>query len=328
MAPKRRRRVDGMAGGAESTSSAKRAKLRKKKKRDALERKKNDLFLRVAKAKELVREAEEYLAKHMPSVCDDLEDENHDELMGKLPHEIWEKIVDEYVQQNDLLALALTCRFFRNKTLDRGKMMKTNLNPYRLVDLREKSHSSGWIRWVCDTFEILPGWGRPGYGNMDWESKRVKGAVYEGNLLNYAAFHGSVEILRWLHEEKGWKLELENTNNDTGEWAGMGGSIEVLEYFRERGYEFNEAACGGAAGGGHLKALKWLRGLDPPCPWNEDACDQAAAGGHLEVLKWLRLSDSEPCPWSKSWCGGIAKRYGHQHVFDWIDRQWQLPGEE
>ena len=68
----------------------------------------------------------------------------------------------------------------------------------------------GWFQWVCDTFEILPG--------FEWGDERVKGAVYEGNLLNYAAFQGSVEILRWLMEEKGWEL-----NEHTGKWAGMGG---------------------------------------------------------------------------------------------------------
>ena len=85
------------------------------------------------------------------------------------------------------------------------------------------SHSLGWFRWVCDTLEILPGF-------ETWYNERVKGAVYEGDLVNYAALQGSVEILRWLMEEKGWELNIE-----TGEWAGMGGSIEVLEYLS--GYE-------------------------------------------------------------------------------------------
>merc|ERR1711970_733748 len=119
----------------------------------------------------------------------------------------------------------------------------------------------------------------------------VKGAVYMELLLNYAAFQGSVEILRWLMEEKGypgWGL-----NDETDWWAGMSGSIEVLEYLRLRrlrrgGYFFTMYACSGAAMGGHLKALKFLRGLDPPCPWDERTCSAAAGGGHLEVLKFLR----------------------------------------
>eukprot|EP00215_Chloropicon_roscoffensis_P000559 CAMPEP_0198462312 /NCGR_PEP_ID=MMETSP1456-20131121/835_1 /TAXON_ID=1461544 ORGANISM="Unidentified sp., Strain RCC1871" /NCGR_SAMPLE_ID=MMETSP1456 /ASSEMBLY_ACC=CAM_ASM_001119 /LENGTH=70 /DNA_ID=CAMNT_0044187495 /DNA_START=81 /DNA_END=290 /DNA_ORIENTATION=- len=70
--------------------------------------------------------------------------------------------------------------------------------------------------------------------------------------------------------------------------------MEVLEYLLGRGYEFNEDACHGAARGGHLEALKHLRGLDPPCPWDIDTCKWAARGGQLEVLKWAR-SEDPPC---------------------------------
>ena len=150
-----------MARGAESTSSAKRAKLCTEKKRDALERERNELILGVAnaraKAKELeerlvreaVREAKEALAQRLPSVCADLEAENRDELMEKLPPELWEKIVDENVQQSDLLALSMTCRFFRDTTKDFGwKKVETNVGDENrlLICVR----AGGWRRtaWV------------------------------------------------------------------------------------------------------------------------------------------------------------------------------------
>ena len=79
-------------------------------------------------------------------------------------------------------------------------------------------HSLGWFQWVCDTLTVLPG-----FEERSWV--RVEGAVYEGDLLNYAALQGSVEILRWLMEEKGWEL-----NWKTGWWVGWGGSVQVLEY--------------------------------------------------------------------------------------------------
>ena len=316
-----------MAGGAESTSSAKRAKLRKKKKRDALERKKNDLFLRIEKAKELVREAEEYLAKHMPSVCDDLEDENHDELMGQLPAELWEKIVDEYVQQNDLLALAMTCRFFRDTTKDLGKKLETDLTTDRLRELRKSgnmsSHTLGWFQWVCDTFEVQPGW------MLFTDYGRVKGGVMEGNLVNYAAHQGSVEILRLLLEEKGYEL-----NEFTSPWfVGQGDAVKILEYLVDytkgvfasklvggRVYELSGDTCTRAAGLGYLEALKFLRGLNPPCPWERYTCEGAASEGHLEVLKWLRDQDP-PCPWSTRDCRHAARSGGHQHIVKWINQR-------
>ena len=245
------------------------------------------------------------MAQQLYSVCADLEAKNR-KLLEKLLPELWQKIVDEYLHQNDLFALASTCRFFREKQEDLEKKVVTNLHIYRLVDLRKSgkvaSRTLGWFRWVCDTMEILPGF------KERWE--RVKGAVYEGQLVNYAALHGSVEVLRWLHEEKGFEL-----NDKTGWWAGLGGSIEVFEHLSLRGYKSTKAACEGTAIGGHLEALKYLRGLDPPCPWDNNTCAWAAEGGHLEVLKWLRSQDP-PCPWDVYTCF-VAAGGGHLDVLKW-----------
>ena len=248
-----------------------------------------------------------------------MEAENRNELLGKLPPELWQKIVDENLHQNDLLAFAMTCRFFREKQKNFGKKVETNWTSDRVLELQKSgkvaSYSFGWYRWVCDTFEILPG--------CEWDDEeRVKGAVYEGDLLNYAAFQGSVEILRWLMEEKGWE-----TNWRTGEWAGMGGSIEAWGYVRGRGYEFNVMASAGAAGGGHLKALKFLRSQDPPCPWGELTCSRAAREGRLDVLKWLR-SQNPPCPWDLTTCAWAAYG-GHLDVLKWLrDQDPPCPWDE
>ena len=271
---------DGMAGGAESTSSAKRAKV------------------------------------------DEAKDEE-EVVCFRLPPELWQKIVDENLQQNDLLALAMTCRLFRDTTKVLGRKLETNLKKNRLLDLQEigkvASHTLDWFQWVCDTFEILPGYPSR-YG---WDHNgRVKGAVYEGDLVNCAAFQGSVEILRWLVEEKGWE-----PNKHTCDRAGMGGSVKVLEYVKGKGYELNGAACAGAARGGRLEALKFLRSQDPPCPWDEVTCAGAAEGGHLEVLKWSRSQDP-PCPWDEETCSWAA-RNGHLDVLKWArDQDPPCPWDE
>ena len=133
----------------------------------------------------------------------ELEAKDEEELLGRLPAELWQKIIDdENVQQNDVVALAMTCRLFRDTTKDLGRKLETNLTKNRLLELQKSgkmsSHSSGWFRWVCDTFEIQPGFWWP-YG-------KDKGEVYEGDLMNYAALQGNVEILRWLLEEKKWDM--------------------------------------------------------------------------------------------------------------------------
>ena len=209
-----------MDPGAAGEPTAKRAK---KDKEDPLVRRRKELILEVANARvamnaegnKAVRKVTKSLLKALRSVCADLEAANH-KLLGKLPPEMWQKIVDDNLHQNDLPALAMTCRFFREKQKDLGWKLETDFKANRLLELRKSgnmlSHSFGWYRWVCDTFEILPG--------CEWDDERVKGAVYEGNLLNCAAFQGSVDVLRRLLEEKGWDL-----NEYTGWWAGAGGSV-------------------------------------------------------------------------------------------------------
>merc|ERR1712151_649929 len=103
----------------------------------------------------------------------------------------------------------------------------------------------------------------------------------------------SDEILGWLMEEKGWELK-----EQIDWWAGTSGSVEVFEFLRGRGYEFGRPACVGAAEGGRLEALKFLRGLDPPCPWDW-TCTYAARQGQLDIVKWLR-SQEPPCPWGEA----------------------------
>ncbi|WZN63310.1 putative ankyrin repeat protein [Chloropicon roscoffensis] len=303
-----------MARG-EGEPSAKRAKVDEaKEEEDPLVRRREELVRLLVRARRAKGSAG--VKKELLTLCAKLETKN-EKLLGRLLPELWQKILDEYLDQNDLVALAMTCRFFREKQKDLGWKMETKLGARRLLELRRSgkmaSHSLGWFRWVCDTMEIRP-------GSTEWRS--FEGAVYEGNLVNYAAFQGSVEILRWLMEEKEWE-----TNWKTGWWAGLGGNVEVLEYLLERGYEFltglgyefNENACAGAAFGGRLEALKFLRGLDPPCPWDEWTCIRAAEGGHLDVLKWAREQDP-PCTWSADTCTYAAKE-GHLDVLKWLRAQ-------
>ena len=299
-----------MAGGATGEPTAKRAKADgadEEEEEDPLVRRRNELILEVANAR-----SEGTAKEDLRAVCATLEAKNQKNFGGRrLPREMWQKIFDEYLHQNDLLALAMTCRFFRKKQKDLRWKLETNLRANSLFELRESgkvaSHTLGWFQWACDTMEILPGFKY----NM---SAGVRGTVYEGDLVNYAVFQGSVKILRWLMEEKGWE-----PNEETGFFWGGGGSVEVLEYLEGSGYEFDERACHGAAQQGHLEALKWLRDQDPPCPWDEWTFIFAAELGHLDILKWARSQDP-PCPWHESACSYAAER-GQLDVLKWARSQ-------
>ncbi|WZN64194.1 putative ankyrin repeat protein [Chloropicon roscoffensis] len=299
-----------MARGA-GEPSTKRAKVDEaKEEEDPLVRRKEEVvrLLERARAK---GKGNARAKKELVTLCADFEAKN-DKLLRRLPPELWHKILDENLHQNDLLALAMTCRFFRDTTKDLGRKVVTNLKMNRLLELLKSgkiaSHTLGWFCWVCDTFEILPG--------FKWPHERAKGgAVHEGDLVNYAVFLGSVEILRWLVEEKEW----EPNETFSGLWVGLGGSVEVLEYLLESGSEFDRNVCMGAAIGGRLEALKWLRDQDPPCPWDAGTCAYAAAGGHLDVLKFLRAQDP-PCPWIEDTCAYAAKG-GHLEILKWLRAQ-------
>ena len=309
-----------MVARAAGEPSAKRAKVDEADEdEDPLVRRKEELVVAAeeasAKGKGNVRAKEELL-----TLCADFEAKN-EKLLRRLPPELWQKILDENVQQNDLFALAMTCRFFREKQKDLGKKMETDLTPRHLVGKMASHFGFGWFQWVCDTFKVLPGEQRH-YGRGYWRYgiRKTKGAVYESVLLKCAALQGSVEILRWLVEEKGFELNLETTSVECiGLWAGFSGSVEVLKYLSERGNGFNTRACAGAAEGGHLGALQYLRGLDPPCPWDIDTCKWAAWGGHLDILKWAR-SEDPPCPWDVWTCAAAAER-GHLEVLHWLRAQ-------
>ena len=113
-----------MARG-EGEPSAKRAKVGEEE--DPLVRRKEEvvrLLERARKGKDLSSHAR--AKKELLTLCADFEAKN-EKLLGRLLPELWQKIVDENVQQNDLLALAMTCRFFREKQKDLEKKAKTIL---------------------------------------------------------------------------------------------------------------------------------------------------------------------------------------------------------
>ena len=49
--------------------------------------------------------------------------------------------------------------------------------------------------------------------------------------------------------------------------------------------------CRTAAGGGHLEVLQWAR--TNGCDWDSSTCSNAAAGGYLEVLQWAAENGCE-----------------------------------
>ena len=155
-----------------------------------------------------------------------------------------------------------------------------------------------------------------------------------------AAKHGHLHLLQWAHVQ----LDLP-----------VHGPPSLSSYYRHSDpagmgniqceHLWDESICQGAAEGGHLHILKWLRSLDPPCPldaetskaaaaagnleifnwltteeehtsWHTESCTAAAAGGHLGALKWMR-QQVPPCPWTEATCAAAAAG-GHLEVLQWL----------
>eukprot|EP01052_Picozoa_sp_SAG31_P078817 SAG31_NODE_38367_length_296_cov_1.868020_1_plen_53_part_01 len=53
--------------------------------------------------------------------------------------------------------------------------------------------------------------------------------------------------------------------------------MEVLQWARATGCEWDWETCRDAAAGGHLEVLQWARAHG--CEWDSDTCRDAAAGG-------------------------------------------------
>ena len=116
------------------------------------------------------------------------------------------------------------------------------------------------------------------------------------------------------------------SRNDVARGAAKGGHLEVLKWLREiypnRDWGFGVTA--GAAKGGRLEILKWLR--EQGADWSMDTCAYAAKKGHLDVLKWLRENG---CPWNRLTCI-MAAHQGHLEVVQWARLNgcaWALTGK-
>jgi hypothetical protein len=73
--------------------------------------------------------------------------------------------------------------------------------------------------------------------------------------------------------------------------GGKGGYLEVLQWARANGCEWDTNTCREAAYSGHLEVLQWARANG--CEWDAGTCYHAAYSGHL--LKCCSGRDRADC---------------------------------
>ncbi|QDZ18969.1 Rpc34 subunit of RNA polymerase [Chloropicon primus] len=247
-----------------------------------------------------------------------------------LPEWAW-LLVMKKLSSYDRIAFALTCRAFleavtttttatANPELKKKVALKTDLETERLFK-EMPCFSLGWFQWVSRSFKRkkkTPGKLRDSKPSS--HLGKYYDHLYDSDLMFLAAFQGSKKVMQWLVSQ-GIPLNLNREYHGvvaaTG--AAAGGHIELLEWLRSEGCGFHERTCAAAAEGGHLDVLQWARSQDPPCPWDAGTCRRAAMGGHLDVLQWARSQDP-PCPWDAGTCFGAAGG-GHLDILQWARSQ-------
>ena len=114
-----------------------------------------------------------------------------------------------------------------------------------------------------------------------------------------------VEGMKWMRSgEERWNQGRHRVKYDACRFAALDGNLDVLQWAREHGCEWDEGTCAYAAGGGHLDVLQWAR--EHGCEWDRWTCTEAAQNGHLDVLQWAR---EHGCEWDERTCEQIGRAH-------------------
>jgi hypothetical protein len=233
------------------------------------------------------------------------------------------EIIELPTLPNHLVGLVLEKMSKNERVLVIPQLSKEFRNSF--VEDKKVTGSGGWI----PLWAIKEWW----YNAMDNEDKSQA-------LINLVAGCGSIEGLKWLHEqgcpwdiftcaeaaEFGHLEVLEWLHEHgcpwgycTGTAAANVGNMEVLKWLHDHGCPLDQGVHNSAAEQGDLEMLKWLHGLG----YMDDSittCSIAACGGQLEVLKWLNTHRLFGSMYDVHVCGYAASG-GHLVVLKWLREQ-------
>ena len=114
--------------------------------------------------------------------------------------------------------------------------------------------------------------------------------LYKNNIIHNASYHGHIQVLEWF-KNSGFEFKYD-------EWAinnaSENGHIQVLEWFKNSGYEFkyNEMAINYASVNGHIQILEWFKnsGYEFKYGAYAIAIKWAFSERRIQVLKWFKTS--------------------------------------
>lgn len=178
----------------------------------------------------------------------------------ELPADCWTTIC-EHVEEDDLLAFALSCKDARLAQERSGRQLVTTL--------RAATTTASRLRWA-----------RAALG-LPWDERVTEALAHYGNL----------DVLRYAREKCTtpcpWSTGVLRR-------AAAAGHCHILEYAREKGCKWDSSVCAAASGAGRLDALMWLR--EHCCPWSDLTSAIAHVNGHRALLEWAL---EHGCDWNE-----------------------------
>ena len=157
-----------------------------------------------------------------------------------------------------------------------------------------------------------------------WRKAQLKvGGPLRTRVCSDVAMPGSVALAKWALAE-GCPRESEDGEVTLASAAAFHGNLELVKWLcGEGGFSMDEYVMWSAAGSGNLELVRWLRGEG--CPWDHWTCHHAFRQGHVEVLRWARENG---CPmravdWDKA-----AAELGYTDNLGNLVDDWGHPVEE
>ena len=157
-----------------------------------------------------------------------------------------------------------------------------------------------------------------------WRKAQLKvGGPLCSRVHSDVAMPGSVALAKWALAE-GCPRESEDAEVTLASAAAFHGNLELVKWLcGEGGFSMDDYVMWSAAGSGNLELVRWLR--TEGCPWDHWMCYHAIDKGHLGVLRWARENG---CPmravdWDKA-----AAELGYTDNLGNLVNDWGHPVDE
>jgi hypothetical protein len=117
------------------------------------------------------------------------------------------------------------------------------------------------------------------------ENNRV---LYKNDIIGNSCGYGHVQVLEWF-KNSGYEFKYDK-------WAiinaSKNGHFEVLEWFKNSEYEFKyyEHAINYASWKGHIDVLEWFKNSGYEFKYDMMAINWASEQGNIQVLEWFKNS--------------------------------------